>query len=153
MSATDKLAEIQRLHGRYRMLTGLIVPLDMHREYVWLEFLRRGMTEQDLATVVRHIRRGVADGSRNRGALRFHNLIGQIDYFEEELAEAAAAGRRKSEVRSPKSEVLRATGRDSEAQSPRSNVQSLGIVAASVSSDPVKVAAALEELRKLKGSL
>jgi hypothetical protein len=146
----DKAAEIRELHERYKMLTGLVVPLDMHREYLWMEFLRRGLTGQDLAVVVRAIRRGVAEGSRNRGALRFHNLIGQIDYFEEELAEAASQTR-KSEVRSPKSEILRATGR--EGQSAKAEVRSVGSVAAVVTSDPVKAEKALEELRKLKGSL
>lgn len=146
----QKLVEIQKLHAAYRRLTGLVVPLDSFREYQWFEFLRRGLGEADLAAVVRGIRKGIAEGKRNRGALRFHNLIGQVDLFEEELAEAASMAR-KPAGRNPKAEILRATGRDS--QSPIANSQRAGDVAAALASDPAKAKAALEELQRLKNSL
>ena len=147
----EKLAEIQRLHSTYKLLTGLVVPLDSYREYQWFEFIRRGLTEDDLCAVIRSIRKGVAANTRNRGALRFTNLIGQLDRFEEDLAECRALAR--GPARQPaRDAVLQATGRV-----PTSSQAAAAVSAADVvlrlSSDPAKAQAALDELRKLKGSL
>lgn len=103
---------IQRLHALYCQLTELRIPLDMYRERIWFEWMRRGLDEQALRDVVAHIRRGIREQRRNPGALKFSNLIGNPDFFEEDLAEArAVAHGRKSEARGQKAEVLRATGR------------------------------------------
>lgn len=85
--------QIEHLHGLYCKLSGLPMRLDMHREAVWFEWLRRGFTAEDLALVLRHLRKAIAGGSRNPGALKFSNVIGQPDYFEEDLALSRAQGR------------------------------------------------------------
>src|SRR6185369_10990203 len=104
------LEKIKRLHAAYCALTGMQVALDMVREGTWFEFCRKGFTEDDLRAVVRSIRAGIADGKRNPGALKFSNLVGQLDFFEEDLAMVRAQDRgRKSAVGGQKAEVLRAT--------------------------------------------
>jgi hypothetical protein len=148
----DKLGLVKRLHEVYQLLTGLVVPLDSWREHQWFELVRKGVGEAELRLVIAHIRRGIGAGTRNRGALRFHNLIGQVDYFEEELAEATAVNRR-ARGDTARESVLRATGREGEVRSPKSEVRSISQVAAVVVGDPEKAAAALDELRNLKASL
>ena len=112
MSA-DTRQRIQALHALYMQLTGLSLPLDMHRESVWYEWQRRGHGEQELRDVVAHLRQGIRAQRRNPGALKFSNLIGQIDYFEEDLAEARAQARsRGAEHQGGKAAALRASGRE-----------------------------------------
>lgn len=83
-------AAIRTLHAAYVGASGQAVGLNMDRERTWAEWLRwrpeAPFTEQDLRDVIFHLHRGIKDGSRNPGALRFRNLIGSPDYFEEELA-------------------------------------------------------------------
>ena len=170
-SVPEKLAQIQKLHGAYVRLTGLAVALDLqgYREMLWCQWLREGFTEADLEAVVRYVRRCVRNNERgfNVGSLRFNSLIGQVDRFGELLAEASSQGR-KPEGRNPRAEILRATGRDgselgtSNNQHRTSNSQMRGAacgargageVIGKMTRDPAAAAAALEEFRKLKGSL
>jgi len=152
MSEADKIQVIAKLHMAYKQLTGLVVPLDSFREYQWFEWLRRGLEEEDLRLVVKFIRRSIERGERgfNYGSLRFNRLIGQVDIFEELLAEATT-DRGNRRIDPNYASVLAATGRSAEdkGREPRR----AGEVAQRVTSDPDKAAAALEELRKLKGSL
>ena len=112
MSA-DKRAFIARLHALYCQLTGLVIPLDMQRETIWFEWQRRGHGEPELRVVVAHLQRGIREQRRNPGALKFRNLIGMPDYFEEDLAEARAARRAyQSRPQGDKQSVLKATNRD-----------------------------------------
>ncbi len=104
---------IERLHALYVQLTGLAIPLDMQRETIWFEWQRRGHGEQELRDVVAHLRRGIREQRRNPGALKFRNLIGQPDYFEEDLAEARAAQRAfRARPQGDKRSVLKTAGRD-----------------------------------------
>ncbi len=110
--STETRQRIESLHTLYGQLTGLIVQLDMQRESMWYEWQRRGHDEQALREVVAHLRRGIREQKRNPGALKFRNLIGSPDYFEEDLAEARAA-RRAFQAR-PQGQlagVLKSTGR------------------------------------------
>jgi len=106
---------IENLHRLYGQLTGLIIPLDMQREMMWFEWQRRGHGEAELREVVAHLRRGIREQKRNLGALKFRNLIGMPDYFEEDLAEARAARRAyQARPQGQLASVLRATGRSTE---------------------------------------
>ena len=87
--------QIERLHGLYCRLSGQQIRLDMAREGIWFEFIRRGFTGEDLQLVLRALRAAIARGDRNPGALKFSNLVGQPDYFEEDLALIRAHARPK----------------------------------------------------------
>ena len=103
---------IEALHKLYGELTGLLIPLDMQRESMWFEWQRRGHGERELREVVAHLRRGIREQKRNPGSLKFRNLIGMPDYFEEDLAEARAARRAfQSKPQGQLASVLSATGR------------------------------------------
>lgn len=107
----DALQRIQQLHALYVELTGFEIRLDSSRENDWFLWLKAGFCEDDLKIMVHHLRKGIQAGSRQAAALKFRNLIGQPDYFEEDLAEA------KARMRSPKLDparenVLRASGRE-----------------------------------------
>ena len=52
----------------------------------WEHWFLRGHTYHELRAVIVSIRRGISEGSRNIGALRFENLIGNVSKFEEELS-------------------------------------------------------------------
>ena len=127
--SNDTRQIIERLHALYIQLTGLSIPLDMQRETMWFEWQRRGHGEQELRDVVAHLRRGIREQRRNMGSLKFRNLIGQPDYFEEDLAEARAARRAfQARPQGDKQSVLNATGRDT---SPKGTAKTVGEIAAS----------------------
>lgn len=153
-SNADTREVIRRLHEVYVRVTGLAVSLDLqgYRELLWFEWLRHGFTEGDLVAVARYVKGCMRNGERgfNLGTLKFNSLIGQPDKFEELLAETGAA-RGKGKGSDQRESVLRATGRVGEGGGV--NARRADQVAAGVVSDPVKAAAALEELRKLKASL
>jgi hypothetical protein len=147
---------IVSIHSLYCALTGLQIRLDMHREYIWFEYFRRGLTEDNLRAVVKHIKTGILNQRRNPGALRFSNLVAQFDRFEEELAEASAFSRPSGAPRGGLAEVLRATGRapaDGSATPAQAATPTAAQVATKLVSDPAAAAAALAELRRLKESL
>ena len=122
MSA-DTSQRIASLHALYGQLTGLIIPLDMQRESMWFEWQRRGHGEPELREVVAHLRRGIREQKRNPGALKFRNLIGMPDYFEEDLAEARASRRSfQARPQGQLAQVLKSTGRDTH---PKGEVKSI----------------------------
>lgn len=88
--------QIEALHDEYVRLTGQQIFLNVERERVWFEWLRFRRPQfnvQDLRDVVAHLRRGIHAGKRFPAALKFTNLIGCPDYFEEDLAMARAQSR------------------------------------------------------------
>ena len=85
--------QIEQLHTLYAALTGMQILLTSDRERVWFEWQRGGFVQDDLRLVVRLIRSGIQEGKRNAGALKFSNLIGMPDRFEEDLALAKSAQR------------------------------------------------------------
>lgn len=87
---TDIRPQIEQLHRIYVERTGFELRLDIARERSWYEFIGLGFTADDLQLVIDHLRRGIREQKRNTGALKFRNLIGMLDYFEEDLAEAKA---------------------------------------------------------------
>jgi hypothetical protein len=107
--------EVERLHAAYVRLSGLAIALDLagYRASVWFEWGRHGWGEEELALVIRYIRRCIRNGERgfNSGTLRFNALIGQPDRFEEHLAEARQASR-GNRIDPNWASVMRATGRE-----------------------------------------
>lgn len=79
---------VKALHAAYEARTGYKIALNMMRERQWVEWLKwsdYAWTETELARVIGYLRRKIAKGDRNEGALKFGNLIGQPDHFEEDL--------------------------------------------------------------------
>jgi hypothetical protein len=131
--------EIERLHGIFCELTGQEgFSLRFGRDRVWWDWMRCGWGEEELRLVVRYLRRGIADGRRNPGALKFSNLIGQPDRFEEDLAEA----RRVLGARKPKPQYIPAT------QSLPGGGERSIVVPRDSEEDCVDVSTAFAELRK-----
>lgn len=80
---------VESLHALYCELTAQQgFSLRFGRDRVWWDWLQYGWGEDELRLVVRYLRKGIAEGKRNQGALKFSNLIGQPDRFEEDLLEA-----------------------------------------------------------------
>ena len=108
MNTSPKEAEISRCSLAYQKLSGL--KLDHrgvfdHRSRSWFEWLQAGYTVHDLETVILHLKRGIRDGKRNPGCLRFSNLIERPDLFGEELELAKAEIRNRKPEPSPKAQV------------------------------------------------
>lgn len=107
---TNARRDIELLHAAYVRATGFSLPLDMAREQMWWEVLRRGITPSDIELVVRRIRDGIRRQERNPGALKFRNFVGNADYLEEDVAEARSIARR-TVVDPGRASVLQASGR------------------------------------------
>jgi len=91
--------DIDALHGLYCELTdqqGLGLRFDRMR--MWHDWARCGWGQEELRLVVRYLLIGIEQGKRNNGCLKFSNLVGQVDKFEEDLFEA----RRVLKARKPK---------------------------------------------------
>lgn len=105
MNPPDPSQHIRELHRAYVNLTGLDVALDMQRERQWFDWLnyRRDdpFTAADLKLVIEFLRRGIRDEQRNPGCLRFRNLIGMPDDFDEERAAAKKAAATAAKPRPP----------------------------------------------------
>jgi len=87
---------IETLHGLYCRQTGQTVRLSMDRIFIWEVWLARGFTKEDLFDLVRHLRSEIQQARRNPGCLKFSNLIGHPDTFEEDLALLRAHQRPKA---------------------------------------------------------
>lgn len=97
MKPADPIAHVRALHASYEARTGYTIRWNMHREHqwgVWCAWSDWQWTEADLARVIHYLRSKIAKGERNDGALKFDNLIGRPDCFEEDLnlAKEAAKG-------------------------------------------------------------
>lgn len=79
---------VQDLHAAYVARTGLEIAYNIGRENVWREWCSYSnwtWTVEDLARVIGWLKVKISRDERNAGALRFANLIGQPDRFEEDL--------------------------------------------------------------------
>ena len=145
---------LEALHSTYVASSKLAVSWSMARLYTWefwIAFRTPPFSVADLKLVIRHIQTGIKDGKRNSGALKFSNLIGNPERFEEDLAEAMALSRRPV-VDQNRASVLRATGRPGETdQTGTKKAVELTIVQALT--DPDKAAQAFAEFQKMKGNL
>jgi hypothetical protein len=114
MTPAETQSLVQELHRVYCEMTRMQIRLDCERERCWFDFIRRGFTRCDLVDMIKELQWGVKNGKRNPGSLKFTNLIGYIDRFEEDLA--LLRSRQRSDSRTPKPDTnresaLRATGR------------------------------------------
>ena len=81
--------EIAALHQLYCQLTSQAgMPCRFDRVRQWHDWMQCGWGEKDLRIVVRYLRSMINERKRNEGALKFSNLIAQVDRFEEDLYEA-----------------------------------------------------------------
>lgn len=91
--ANDPSATLSALHDLYCRSTRFDLRLDYTRQRAWHDFTLAGFTAADLVLVVGYLRKKIAASDRNIGALRFSNLVMQLDRFEEDLAMARAESR------------------------------------------------------------
>lgn len=104
----DETPKLMALHECYCRCSGITIKFDTKRMFVWREFAAR-FNAADLELVIRHLKRKLT-GDRLRTALKFHYLIENLEYFEEDLAEARALVRVPA-PRPNRESMLRATGR------------------------------------------
>jgi len=109
LNISEAHGQIVKLHQLYISLTGMVVGLDGWREHVWFDYIKKGFTGDDLRLTVANLNRKRARGEKVRG-FKFSNLIGNMDYFEEDLAEARIAARVPKQD-CGRAEALRASGR------------------------------------------
>lgn len=79
---------VKDLHTTYVTLTEQKIMYNFARENSWREWCTWGnwtWTCEDLSRVIVYLQSKIKTGDRNVGALRFSNLIGQPDKFEEDL--------------------------------------------------------------------
>ena len=96
MIPPNAMALVKELHAAYVARSGYEIALNMQRENAWREWCQFGdwkWTAEDLARVIGYLRAQIRNDKRNDGALKFSNLIGQPDKFEEDLALARAASK------------------------------------------------------------
>ena len=105
----DRAAEIAEMHTEYQRLTGYPVVL-AGREWTWFEWLKRGLTVEDLRLLIREKRRRIRAGELTPQSLTFRNLAGNADYAEEDIAVLRARSRGPTIDRA-RADVLRASGR------------------------------------------
>ena len=133
-AVVDLLSRIPKLHALYCGITNRSIRLLAHQEASWVAWINRGFAEDDLRVVAKAILNGIKNGTRNPGALKFHNLIGDLDGFQDDLAQVHAM-RPKPPMNANRAAVLRPTGRSGEPPS----------------KDAVPVAVVLAGLRKAVG--
>lgn len=104
-----KVENFDGWHRLYCVLTGREMPLTMPMIYQWQAWKAHGWSETDLRLVVSHIKALIQAKRRFPESLRFYNVIGNCDMFQEHLSEARALSRRPPPT--PRQAVLRATGR------------------------------------------
>ena len=79
---------VKELHATYVARSGCVIALNMQRENdwrAWCQYADWQWTCDDLTRVIGYLLGQIREAKRNTGALRFSNLIGQPDKFEEDL--------------------------------------------------------------------
>ena len=93
MIPSNAMQLVKDLHAAYVARTGFEIAYNIARENTWREWCAWGDWKwscEDLARVIGYLRKKIAKGERNEGALKFANLIGRPDNFEEDLSLARA---------------------------------------------------------------
>lgn len=101
MIPPNAMQRVKDLHATYVARSGFAIVLNMQRENdwrAWCQFSDWLWTAEDLARVIGYLQEQIRETKRNTGALRFSNLIGQPDKFEEDLQLAL---NHKDEKRTP----------------------------------------------------
>lgn len=103
-------SQIEHLHSSYCTLTGISIPLTMQRIYQWEAWGACGYSEKDLAAVVKLLKEKIRRQRKTISCLRFSCLIGNTEWFGEDLGEVQANNR--GPVRcADRESVLKSTGR------------------------------------------
>jgi hypothetical protein len=111
----DTRKQIKELHAEYCRLTKLNLALkrnewDASRVRPWFDFIKAGHTKEELALVIAFRKKRIKEGRRYPESLSFRNLICNLDYFGEDVAEARAVNR-SPRIDHERKFVLEATGR------------------------------------------
>ena len=96
MTPADKAERITQLHAHYCARTGFEIALnDMRRRmwWDWCSFASWAWTKDDLSRVISYLLSQIKIDKRNEGSLKFTNLIGRPDTFEEDLGLAKKAAK------------------------------------------------------------
>lgn len=140
----ENARKVAELHAEYCKLTRYSVSL-IAREFVWLDWIRRGLTVEDLRLWLNEIkerqRRGAPD------SLRFQNAIQNVDRAEENIIEL----RRLKRGRAPatdRNSVLRSSGRNPDEK--KSETKAAGQVAQTLLDDAEARRRAAEHLAEFK---
>lgn len=79
---------VKDLHATYVARTGYQISYNIARENAWRDWCQWGewaWTCVDLKRVIDYLSKEIREGKRNVGALKFTNLVGRPDNFEEDL--------------------------------------------------------------------
>lgn len=145
--------DIRALHAAYVQGSGLPIELTMQRRFTWEPLWAKGVTAGDVAVVIGHLKKKLR-ARRPARQLTFRTFIGDVEAFEEDLAEARAEAR----VQRPapgRLTVLAGTGRPGDAI-PQPNGRLAAPPPASVSAAEVllssaQISAALRKYREEMG--
>jgi hypothetical protein len=148
----DRAQQITELHAEYVRLTGFKISLP-GREWCWFEWLKRDLTAADLRLLVADTRTKIARGELTSASLQYRNLIGQVDYAEEKIAELRARRRAPSPITGDKGSLLRQTGRDVTPRPQNPDARPAGEIVAKLTTDPEAAARALAEFRAMRDRL
>lgn len=88
----DDTKSINALHSEYCRLARAQIALTTDRAYWWGAWVKRGFVIDDLQLVITAIRNGIKSKRRYPEALKWSNLIQDLDKFEEDLALVKAEG-------------------------------------------------------------
>ena len=105
-------ASIKKLHDLYCEKTSYDVEFNFTRLrqwYEWLKWRTTPFTADDLLRVIGHIKQGIHKDERREGALKFTNLIGNPDRFEEDLSLALGAMKERKQAAGSKGNYVPVT--------------------------------------------
>jgi hypothetical protein len=147
----EREQQIAALHEEYVRLTGIRITLP-GREWSWFEWLKRGLGPAELRLLIAEKRRRIRAGELTAASLAFRNLVGNVDYAEEDIAELRARARTRP-LDPNKASLLRQTGRSDVPRSALPAPRSTAQIVSQLTSDPAAAARALAEFKALKDRL
>lgn len=114
MIPPDAMQLVKALHATYEARSGYVINLNMQRENAWRDWCQFGgwkWTPDDLSRVIQYLQSKIRAGERNVGALKFANLIGHPDNFEEDLQLALNANDETPATTNRRSDAANRPGR------------------------------------------
>jgi hypothetical protein len=147
---TDRSDQINALHAEYVRLTGFKISV-MGREWAWFEWIKREMGIPELRMLVAEKRRRIRACELTVQSLAFRNLVGNVDFAEEDVAELRARNRGRAPSVPGRDSVLQQTGRPEAIQ--KAETKPVGEIAKRLTSDPDAAAKAFAAFQKLKDEI
>lgn len=148
---SDRAEQIAQMHAEYERLTNYRIAL-MGREWCWFEWLKRDLTLADLRLLVADTKTKIARGELTSASLQFRNLIGQVDFAEEKIADLRVR-RRVPQRDASRDSVLRQTNRLNPDPQPPTTERPAGEIIQKLTEDPAAAERAFKELQQLKNNL